>query len=239
MGDRHVPCPARPARRRPRSVDRLLLQALRHRARQAPRGLRQLRHHRAPAQARPHRGRGRRGHPPGPPRRRGRLHRRGHRGHHPPQGRGPGDLRGERHLLLLRPPGQGLGHRPRQGALGGLRRQGRRRHPGEGRHHPGRLLHPRRAGRRPDPDLDRSQDRRRPRLHRLAPPRLMQATATALARLPRPPSCRPAAAIRGPVGVALRPVRSASGPPTVDAAPTVLSMATAGAKGNRSPGRLS
>ena len=28
------------------------------------------------------------------------------------QGAGPGDLRGERHLLLLRPAGQGVGHGP-------------------------------------------------------------------------------------------------------------------------------
>lgn len=48
MGDRHVPSPARPARRRPRRLHRLLLQALRHRTCQAPPRLRQLRRHRTP-----------------------------------------------------------------------------------------------------------------------------------------------------------------------------------------------
>lgn len=46
---------------------------------QAPPRLRELRHRRAAAQARPDRGRCRRGHPPGPPRRRGRVHRAGRR----------------------------------------------------------------------------------------------------------------------------------------------------------------
>ncbi len=44
------------------------------------------------------------------------------------------------HRLLLRRPGQGLGHRPRRRAVGGLRRQGRRRRPRQGRRL--RLLRP-------------------------------------------------------------------------------------------------
>ena len=47
--------------------------------------------------------------------------------------RGTGDRDRGGHRLLLRRPGQGLGHRPWRRALGGLRRQGRRRRPRQGR----------------------------------------------------------------------------------------------------------
>ena len=77
-GPHHVPCPARPERRRTSTRRRLLLEALRHRAGQGPAGLRQLRHRRAAAQARAHRGQRRAGHAE-PPRRRGRVDRRGDR----------------------------------------------------------------------------------------------------------------------------------------------------------------
>ena len=70
-----MPSPARTERLRPRRGDRLLLEAVRHRAGQGAARLRQLRHRRAAAQARAHRGTRRAGHAE-PPRRRGRVDRR-------------------------------------------------------------------------------------------------------------------------------------------------------------------
>ena len=71
----HVPCAARAQRLRPRRRHRLLLEALRHHAGQGAARLCQLRHRRAAAEARPHRGR-RRWRFAEPPRRRGRVDRR-------------------------------------------------------------------------------------------------------------------------------------------------------------------
>ena len=51
VGGRHVPCPTRPQRRRPRRGGRVLLQAVQHRAGQAQAGLRQLRDRRTAAEA--------------------------------------------------------------------------------------------------------------------------------------------------------------------------------------------
>ena len=51
-----------------------------------------------------------------PPRRRGRLQRHRARRDRPADRRGPVHRRGDRHHLLLRHPGQGLGHRPGRGA---------------------------------------------------------------------------------------------------------------------------
>lgn len=81
-----------------------------------------------------HRGTGRSAHRARPPRGRGRDHRRGRRGHRPPVQTGPVHAGGERHHLLLCLPGQGLGPRHRQGAVGGLHRQGGR--PGSDQHPP-------------------------------------------------------------------------------------------------------
>ena len=107
--------------------DRLLLQALRHRAGQGPPRLRQLRRSpsrrssscssraRAPRHAEP-------------PRRRGRVDRRGRRGHQARlTRRGPGHRDRGRGLVLLRRAGQGVGRRPRRRAVGDLHRARRRR----------------------------------------------------------------------------------------------------------------
>ena len=118
----HVPSPARPQRRRPPGVDRLLHPALRHRARQGEARLRQLRGGRACSEAGPDR-EPRSRWLPEPPRRRGRRHRHGrHRAD--PAGRGrPGLGRRARLHVLLRQAGQVLGRgRPRRRALGGLHR---------------------------------------------------------------------------------------------------------------------
>src|SRR4051794_24837759 len=122
----HVPSPARPARCRPRSLHRVLLPTVRYHPGQAAARLRELRHLRAPAQARPARGQGRRGDAHGPPGRRGRGQRPGRRrGRSLRRRRACDPGRGQHHLLLRR-PGQGLGHRPRQRAVGGLHRDRRR-----------------------------------------------------------------------------------------------------------------
>ena len=104
---------------------RLLLEAVRHRARQAPARLRQLRDRRAAAQARPA-GKPRRGRQPQPPRRRGprHRHRRGRAGAPRPGRARPGC--GGRDHLLLRQAGQVLGPgRTRRRVLGDLHRPGR------------------------------------------------------------------------------------------------------------------
>ena len=97
--------------------DHVLHQAVRHRPGQGQARLRQLRRRRAAAEA------GAAGEPrPGrqhqPPRRRGRLQRQGARRDRPPDRRGAVHRRGDRHHLLLRHPGQGLGHRPRTARSG-------------------------------------------------------------------------------------------------------------------------
>ena len=109
------------------AADRLLLPPVRHQPGQAPPRLRQLRHRRAAAEAGPARGRGRARRPAwttSASRSRttdlvaaatDRLAGAGTR--HPGRGQ---------HHLLLRRPGQGLGHRPRRRAVGGLHRHRRR-----------------------------------------------------------------------------------------------------------------
>ena len=64
---------------------------------------------------------------PQPPGRRGGEHRRGGRRHRPAAGRGPGHRHRGRGVVLLRPPGQGVGRRARRRAVGDLHRPGRRR----------------------------------------------------------------------------------------------------------------
>ena len=74
-------------------------------------GLRQLRDRRAAAEAGAA-GEPRQGRHHQPPRRRGRVQRHRARRDRPAHRRGPVHRRGDRHDLLLRHPGQGLGHRP-------------------------------------------------------------------------------------------------------------------------------
>ena len=81
-----------------------------------------------------------------PPRRRGRDDRRGGFGNQPPERHGDRDRGPRADHLLLRRPGQGVGERPRRGALGGLRRPGRR--PGGDRHRRRRIVLCPRVGRR-------------------------------------------------------------------------------------------
>ncbi|CAA9271846.1 MAG: Lactoylglutathione lyase @ Cadmium-induced protein CadI, partial [uncultured Acidimicrobiales bacterium] len=121
-----VPCPARSQRHQPRRRDRVLHQALLHRARQGPTRVRQLRGGRPAAQAGSDRGRGRRD--AEPPRSRGRLDRGGGRRVRSPVGRRPGHRRGVG-CLLLRRAGEGLGGRPGRRAVGGVHGPGRCRAP--------------------------------------------------------------------------------------------------------------
>ena len=121
----HVAHPARPQRREHRRGGDVLLDPVRHPARQAPSGLRQLRGREPRPQARAVREPGPVRHAQ-PPRGRARVDGRDRRaGRAAGGGRAQPGRRGRRRLLL-RAPGQALGHRSGRAAVGELRRARRR-----------------------------------------------------------------------------------------------------------------
>ena len=120
--------PARPQRRRPRRGRRLLLEALRDRAGQAPPGLRQLRRRRAAAEARAHREPGARRAASTTSASRSSSTAEVPPPHGPPERRGPRNRHRGRGHVLLRRAGQGVGRRPRRRAVGDLHRARRQRH---------------------------------------------------------------------------------------------------------------